>query len=140
MISSGVTTSTSGVGCSVSTAVSTVAIEAVNDPPALDLDSDDPSMTGFAASFREGDGPVVLTGVVDIQDLSGVILNWGCTDPPGPCPGDVAGPGGTGPDGMVDISDLTGVILNWGPCSRQVIVVDHVIESVDRSVDPNGRR
>jgi hypothetical protein len=33
----------------------------------------------------------------------------------GPCPGDIAGPGG-GPNGIVDTDDLLKVINNWGAC------------------------
>ena len=39
-----------------------------------------------------------------------VILDWGCTDPPGPCTGDVNA------DGVVNVEDLVEVITEWGNC------------------------
>jgi hypothetical protein len=55
-------------------------------------------------------------GVVDVDDLVGVILAWGdcvvtanCA-----CPADVAPPGG---NDVVDVDDLVAVILNWGACA-----------------------
>ena len=56
-----------------------------------------------------GDTDANLT--VDVLDLVAVVLDWGCSDPPGPCVGDVNF------DGNVDVQDLLDVILNWGPCS-----------------------
>jgi hypothetical protein len=45
-------------------------------------------------------------GVVNVEDLSAVILAWGpCS--PGPCPADTNG------DGVVNVADLTAVILAW---------------------------
>jgi hypothetical protein len=49
-------------------------------------------------------GDVNGDGVVDVQDLVGVILMWGTADPDA----DVTD------DGIVDVSDLVLVILNWG--------------------------
>jgi hypothetical protein len=54
-------------------------------------------------------------GVVDVDDLVAVILNWGS------CPGSAAGCLGdvhTAPCGnaSVDADDLTAIILGWGPC------------------------
>jgi hypothetical protein len=54
-------------------------------------------------------------GVIDVDDLIAVILNWGS------CPGSVAGCFGdvhTTPCGntSVDSDDLVMVILGWGPC------------------------
>jgi hypothetical protein len=58
------------------------------------------------------------SGGVDVDDLIGVILQWGpcpnavpCT---GVCPGDVAPTGCR--DCSVDVDDLIAVILTWGPC------------------------
>ena len=45
-------------------------------------------------------------GVVDIQDLTRVIIEWGACH----CPGDTNG------DGVVDIQDLIRVIIEWGVC------------------------
>jgi V8-like Glu-specific endopeptidase len=50
------------------------------------------------------------SGAVDADDLTTVILTWGCTNPPGPCPADVDG------SGAVDADDLVAVILAWGDC------------------------
>jgi spore coat protein A len=47
---------------------------------------------------------------VDVDDLIAVILAWGCTTPPSPCPADID------QSGAVDVDDLIAVILNWGPC------------------------
>jgi hypothetical protein len=47
-------------------------------------------------------------GVVDVDDLTAVILDWG-TDGSGNN-GDVDG------SGVVDVDDLTEIILGWGPC------------------------
>ena len=57
--------------------------------------------------FADIDG----NGQVDADDLTLVILSWGCTTPPGPCPADVNG------SGVVDADDLVAVILAWGGCS-----------------------
>jgi hypothetical protein len=46
-------------------------------------------------------------GVVDVDDLTAVILGWGT------CPGCLADVDG---DGDVDVDDLTAVILAWGDC------------------------
>ena len=49
-------------------------------------------------------------GVVDVVDLTEVILAWGvCPSPPAPCPGDFD------LDGDVDVIDLLEVVLNWSP-------------------------
>jgi hypothetical protein len=45
-------------------------------------------------------------GVVDVQDLTAVILAWGMNNPAA----DVNN------DGIVDVQDLTAVILAWGNC------------------------
>jgi hypothetical protein len=44
--------------------------------------------------------------VVDVDDLTNIILAWGTADPSA----DVT------LDGQVDVDDLTAVILGWGPC------------------------
>jgi hypothetical protein len=49
-------------------------------------------------------------GQVDVADLIGVVLDWGCTNPLGLCSSDV------NDDGVTDVLDLTAVILAWGPC------------------------
>ena len=48
--------------------------------------------------------------LVDVDDVVNVVLNWGCTVPPGPCPGDVNS------DFIVNVDDLVLIILNWGQC------------------------
>lgn len=50
-------------------------------------------------------GDVNGDGVVDVEDLVQVILDWGPCPPP--CPSDLNG------DGEVDVEDLVAVILNW---------------------------
>jgi YVTN family beta-propeller protein len=53
-------------------------------------------------------GDVTGDGVVDVDDLVQVILDWGlCDPPPAGCPSDVDG------NGSVDVDDLVTVILNW---------------------------
>ncbi|MHC5027384.1 MAG: cytochrome c3 family protein [Planctomycetota bacterium] len=47
-------------------------------------------------------------GVVDVSDLTNVILGWG--------PGGGGTPADINGDGVVDVSDLTAVILAWGDC------------------------
>ncbi|MHC4908638.1 MAG: dockerin type I domain-containing protein [Planctomycetota bacterium] len=63
-------------------------------------DADDPDCSGTCT------GDVNIDGVVDVQDLVEVILQWG--SPGGPA--DVNG------DGIVDVQDLVEVILAWGTC------------------------
>jgi len=47
-------------------------------------------------------------GVVDVNDLLLVILNWGsCTPPLVLCPGDLTG------NGVVGVEDLVAVLLGW---------------------------
>jgi hypothetical protein len=54
-------------------------------------------------------GDVNGNGVVDVEDLVEVLLNWGpCPAPPAPCPADVNG------DLDVNVQDLVQVIVNWG--------------------------
>ena len=53
------------------------------------------------------DADVDGSGAVDIDDLFGVLAEWGpCED----CPGDVNG------SGVVDIDDVFQVLADWGPC------------------------
>ena len=66
------------------------------------------------ARFRPTMVPVVCPfdldddGIVGVQDLVLVILNWGpCPPDPDACTGD------TNRDGIVDVTDLTDVILHW---------------------------
>jgi probable HAF family extracellular repeat protein len=57
-------------------------------------------------------GDVNGDGVVDVDDLIGVILGWGACAACDNCPADVAPfPGG---NCVVDVDDLVAVILNWG--------------------------
>ena len=64
------------------------------------------------------DSPVVpacadtnLDGVVNVQDLNQVIVDWGeCSPPPALCLGDVCH------DGIVNVNDLNAVIVGWGAC------------------------
>jgi hypothetical protein len=46
-------------------------------------------------------------GTVDVQDLTGVILAWGCTT----CPAE-----DVNDDGVVDVTDIIDVTLAWGDC------------------------
>jgi hypothetical protein len=50
-------------------------------------------------------------GVVNVNDLLAVINGWGACPAKGPCPADIAPPGG---DGVVNVNDLLMVINNWG--------------------------
>jgi hypothetical protein len=49
-------------------------------------------------------------GGVDVSDLVGLILGWGCVDEPGCCSGDANS------DGITNVTDLVELILSWGPC------------------------
>ena len=72
---------------------------------------------GCPAPYYATLGPVTDTcpadvnsdGVVDVQDLTAVILAWGGPDPDT----DING------DGIVDVQDLTAVIVDWGACPLQ---------------------
>jgi hypothetical protein len=59
-------------------------------------------------------GDVDGNGAVDVVDLVAVILDWDCTNPPGPCPGDANG------NGVVNVEDLVLVILQWGNCGCNI--------------------
>lgn len=61
------------------------------------------SATAFGCPDTNGDG------VVDVQDLTRVILDWGSQGPGCSLPADVDG------DGFVDLQDLAAVLLAWGP-------------------------
>ena len=53
-------------------------------------------------------------GLVDVQDMTQVILEWGpCPGPPDLCPSDLNG------DFVVDVQDLVEVIANWGVCNPE---------------------
>jgi hypothetical protein len=67
----------------------------------------------FSACVPVGDGPlpgdVNGDGVVNVDDLTAVILAWGpCPVPSAPCPADIDG------SGTVDVDDLVQLILGWG--------------------------
>jgi hypothetical protein len=64
----------------------------------------------FEVTLPDCPADVDGNGAVDADDLTSVILTWGCVDPPGPCAADVDG------SGTVDADDLVAVILAWGPC------------------------
>jgi hypothetical protein len=53
--------------------------------------------------------PSTGDGIVNVDDLLFVILNWG----PNSGPADIAPPGG---DGVVNVDDLLAVIFAWGAC------------------------
>jgi hypothetical protein len=54
------------------------------------------------------------SGVIDVDDLIAVILQWGAC--PGICSADSAPCGG---DGAVTVDDLLAVITRWGPCRQE---------------------
>ena len=56
-------------------------------------------------------GDVTGNGVVNVDDLLGIINHWGPCPPP--CPYDIAPAGG---NGTVNVDDLLSVINHWGPC------------------------
>jgi hypothetical protein len=64
----------------------------------------------FAGGAPSCPGDVTNDGLVSVEDLIAVILDWGCTAPPGPCGGDANG------DGVVDVQDMVSVVLAWGAC------------------------
>jgi hypothetical protein len=51
-------------------------------------------------------------GVVGVDDLVSVLLDWGCRAGDAPCTGDANG------DGAVDVDDVVAVVLAWGPCPK----------------------
>lgn len=74
-----------------------------------------PSGGGFAQfsiffhAVKPGD--VTDNGVVNVDDLLGVINAWGVCQGKSPCPADIAPLGG---NGIVNVDDLLKVINNWG--------------------------
>ena len=53
-------------------------------------------------------------GLVNVDDLLGVINGWGgCPAPPSACPADIAPAGG---NGAVNVEDLLALINSWGAC------------------------
>jgi hypothetical protein len=81
-----------------------------------DLNSnDEPNFTNYGENslnvVRTGqdvDQNTVMEGFTVQGGNGDLFLNWGCTDPPGPCPGDING------DGVVNVGDLVEVLTNWG--------------------------
>jgi hypothetical protein len=72
-----------------------------------------PQSVDFAASVPGIDCIADVDGnnMVDADDLTAVILEWGaCPAPPAACPADVNN------SGAVDADDLVAVVLAWGPC------------------------
>ena len=66
-----------------------------------------PAVVVFTVSTSNAD--VNGDGVVDVEDLVQVILEWGtCPVPPADCAADVDG------SGVVDVGDLVIVVLGWG--------------------------
>lgn len=58
-------------------------------------------------------GDINADGAVNVIDLLSIINAWGvCSDPPAPCPADIAPP--PNGDGFVNVGDLLIVINNWG--------------------------
>jgi hypothetical protein len=70
----------------------------------------DPEELSFGQIVLDCDGDVTHNGFVDVDDLLGVINDWG-TCPIGPCSGDATG------NRIVDVDDLLEVINGWGLCS-----------------------
>ncbi|UCD75674.1 MAG: hypothetical protein JSV91_01920 [Phycisphaerales bacterium] len=60
-----------------------------------------------AAADITCDADVDGSGVIDIDDLFGVLAEWGPCDG---CPGDIDD------SGVVDIDDVFAVLADWGPC------------------------
>jgi hypothetical protein len=70
--------------------------------------------TNLAANQRWDIDPPVIPGdvnhdgLVNVDDIVQVVLNWGpCDPPPADCPGDADG------SGSVDVDDVVLVVLNW---------------------------
>jgi hypothetical protein len=85
-------------------------------------------------------GDVNHDGLVDVDDLVGVILTWGpCVTPPSGCAGDIDQPCGSG---EVDVDDLVAVILGWGQCDDGFTFGDPgpLPESVQDCLDSCGTR
>ena len=66
--------------------------------------SGDENSSAKVQNVRVGSSDINGDGVVDVQDLTAVILNW-----VGSSAADVNN------DGTVDVQDLTAVVLAWGP-------------------------
>lgn len=75
-----------------------------------------PTEVGFDVAAPEiipcnGDiSPAGGNGVVDVNDLLGVVNNWGNCPLPDDCPADING------DDVVNVADMLAVINAWGPC------------------------
>ena len=77
----------------------------------LEVDFDDVRLTAEPVCPGDTNGD----GVVNVDDLNNVILDW-ATDGSANG-GDVTGPiPGSAPDGTVDVNDLNAVIVGWGTC------------------------
>jgi hypothetical protein len=77
-------------------------------PVYLDTGAGDPDVFTRPVSFPAVPGDVTGDGIVDVQDLVEVVLQWGdCPAQPEVCPAD------TNDDGVVDVEDLVNVVVNW---------------------------
>ena len=63
------------------------------------------------AAFPPCDGDVNDDGLVDIDDIQAVVIDFGCMVGGPPCTGDVNG------DGTTDIDDIQEVVINFGECN-----------------------
>lgn len=67
------------------------------------------------AAFPACPGDTNDDGIINVDDLNNVILDWGTDGSANG--GDVAGPfAGDPPDGIVDVNDLNAIIIGWGVC------------------------
>ena len=97
-------------GGGVSTGAAYTLAGTIGQPDAGMMSGDTFELTGGYWSMSSGaicTGDTDGSNVVDVVDLTAVILDWGSTE---------GGPADVNNDGIVDIDDLIEVILSWGPC------------------------
>lgn len=87
-----------------STGLASISFVRISNPPGA-TDNIEIDAVADAAPRRPGDAN--LDGVVNVDDLLAVIVNWGVRDPGEP-------PADFNDDDLVNVDDLLTVILNWG--------------------------